>query len=276
MTKKAKKSDKSIKLMDYRLFSSTKDRLLRLLTKVIHGESGLLTITTPNPEQVVLAHHHPGFKTALQSADILIPDGIGLVWASQFLAKHSGDQRLTERIAGVDVAAEVLKVLPPKDKVLIIGGRDYADSNLQTGQTICEYHSGCTDQEISDSQVWWMEGFEQVSEATSLENKSILQAVDRLKPSVVLVAFGAPWQEEWLLENKSILATNNVKIAMVVGGAIDFLTGKVPRAPKYIQKIGLEWLFRLFKQPWRWKRQVKLLEFVWLVFLTRFGLLRWD
>lgn len=79
---------------------------------------------------------------------------------------------------------------------------------------------------------------------------------------ILFVAFGAPKQEFWISE---YLEKIPVKIAIGVGGAFDYISGKTPRAPLFLQNIGLEWLFRLIMQPWRIKRQLSLLQFIWLV-----------
>jgi N-acetylglucosaminyldiphosphoundecaprenol N-acetyl-beta-D-mannosaminyltransferase len=79
---------------------------------------------------------------------------------------------------------------------------------------------------------------------------------------ILFVAFGAPKQEFWINENLDKIP---VKVAIGVGGAFDYISGKTPRAPTFIRSIGLEWLFRLVVQPWRIKRQLALIEFIWLV-----------
>ncbi|MFI5391913.1 MAG: WecB/TagA/CpsF family glycosyltransferase [Bacteriovoracales bacterium] len=84
---------------------------------------------------------------------------------------------------------------------------------------------------------------------------------------ILFVAFGSPKQEKWIYEN---LPNINVRVAIGVGGAFDFISGKVRRAPVWIRKIGLEWLFRLIIQPWRIKRQLSLPKFVILVLKERF------
>jgi UDP-N-acetyl-D-mannosaminuronic acid transferase (WecB/TagA/CpsF family) len=83
-----------------------------------------------------------------------------------------------------------------------------------------------------------------------------------LPVDILFVAFGCPKQEFWISENLDKIP---VKIAIGVGGAFDYLSGKIPRAPGFVRAIGFEWLFRLVVQPWRWKRQISLLEFIWLV-----------
>ena len=82
------------------------------------------------------------------------------------------------------------------------------------------------------------------------------------KPHFVFVAFGSPDQELWIGRHKKILSG---RVVIGVGGAFDYLSNNIKRAPVVIQKIGMEWLYRLVIQPWRWKRQLKLIKFVWLV-----------
>ena len=85
-----------------------------------------------------------------------------------------------------------------------------------------------------------------------------------LSPSidVLFVAFGFPKQEEWMYNNIDML---NVRVMMGVGGAFDYISGKVPRAPGFIRRFGFEWLYGLLRQPWRFQRQLALIEFIWLV-----------
>ncbi len=87
-----------------------------------------------------------------------------------------------------------------------------------------------------------------------------------MRIDILFVAFGFPKQEEWIAKN---LASLPVIAAMGVGGAFDYLSGEVVRAPRFIRRIGFEWLFRLVKQPWRLKRQKALLVFIWLVVRQR-------
>ncbi len=122
-------------------------------------------------------------------------------------------------------------------------------------------------------QEWGNEGFGFVSNSKFKIQSSKLQfkiknLVSKTKDQrqktidILFVAFGAPKQEMWMAENLDKLP---VKVMMGVGGAFDYLSGKVPRAPILIRRLGFEWLFRLIVQPWRIKRQLALLEFIWLV-----------
>ena len=121
------------------------------------------------------------------------------------------------------------------------------------------------------SALYWHEAFLNVTQQTQEENIVLLDFIRKLKPVAVFVALGAPHQEKWIVDNKKFLEESGVRVAMVVGGSFDVLLGKIARAPKWMQKIGLEWLFRLFQEPWRWRRQLKLLSFVKMVFQEAFN-----
>lgn len=111
----------------------------------------------------------------------------------------------------------------------------------------------------------WLEGYQNVKKMTGEETEAVKKAIGELRPEVVLVAFGAPEQERWLIENRGWLGEMGVGVGMSIGGSIDFLTGKVHRAPEIWRKTGFEWLFRLGRQPWRAKRQLALAKFLELV-----------
>lgn len=110
-----------------------------------------------------------------------------------------------------------------------------------------------------------IQGLENVASATNKEKKKLLEEIEKFRPALVLVGFGAPKQEEWVVENRVFLEKVGVRVVMVVGGALDVWAGKVKRAPRVVRFLGLEWLWRLVQEPWRWRRQLRLLKFVRLV-----------
>ncbi|GIW04942.1 MAG: hypothetical protein KatS3mg059_1562 [Thermomicrobiales bacterium] len=119
---------------------------------------------------------------------------------------------------------------------------------------------------------WWSEGTpEPVDDAASLEHIAASGARS------VAVAYGAPGQVLWIARNQAALGELGVRVAVGVGGALDFVAGVTPRAPKWMRAAGLEWLFRLLRQPWRWRRQLVLPVFAlavlreWLARLWRRG-----
>lgn len=194
-------------------------------------------IVTPNPEIVVLAQKNHELQEILNSADLAIPDGIGLIWAAKILGEH-----LKERVTGVDLMLKLCELAVKKRwKIGILGGR--GDTIFRTAKVL-----SCK--------------FPKLNLRVFQNNK-----IDE-RLNVLFVAFGAPKQEKWIFSN---LPKIPVRVAMGVGGAFEMITGIQKRAPKFIQNLGFEWLWRLILQPWRIKRQINLLVFIYLVFKESFG-----
>lgn len=221
-----------------------------------------LSIFTPNPEQVVTAKHDQIFADALANADYLLPDGIGLVLASKILNFFGKtDQKITERLPGVELVEHLLFLAKQKNlKTLIIGGRDYMGSF--EGEAFEDKKS----LKKMGENLYWTEGYQEKAEILPVEEEALVSIIKQLKPDLVFVALGAPDQEEWIINHLQLLEENQAKIAMAVGGSFDFLFAKVKRASFLMQKMGLEWLWRLMKQPWRRHRQLRLIEFIYLTF----------
>ena len=93
-------------------------------------------------------------------------------------------------------------------------------------------------------------------------NNEVVAKINKFKPDILLVAYGAPWQEKWISAN---LGELKAKVVMGVGGTFDYLTGRAKLPPRWMEKLGLEWLWRLILEPWRWRRQVNLVRFAWRV-----------
>ncbi len=245
-----KKTDKTSSLFQLELFGKGKAQLLKIIKKWLEEGSKLHLVMTPNPEQVVQSRENQSFLSALQSADLLLPDGVGLIWASRILGRL-----LSEKISGIWLVEKLLQLAQQQElKVLVIGGREYAQSDQ------IKYQGYSLN---------WTAGHKQVARPTRDEEAELEARIKELQPEIVFVAFGAPQQELWLVKHRSLLEENKVKIAMAVGGSFDFLLGKVKRAPSWWRKVGLEWLFRLIVEPWRWRRQLRLLHFGSLVLKLR-------
>lgn len=235
------------------IFGSNKVELLEFFKKSIFRENkqkNVFLAFTPNPEQIVLAESDSGFNQVLKQADILVPDGVGLVVASKILSSDSNPS-IKERIPGRVLVEDLLALAKSnKLKVLLIGGRDYS-------------HTGKV--KVNGVEIEWDQGYQDVFNPTQGEEVSLKERIDKVKPDILFVAFGAPMQEKWLVSHKEVLSKSNIKLGMAVGGSFDYLLGIVPSPPLWISKIGLEWLFRLVIQPWRYKRQLKLISFMMLV-----------
>lgn len=194
-------------------------------------------VFTPNSEMVMTAQHDEKLKCALGAADMVIPDGIGVVWASKY-----SEKKLSERVAGCDLVQDVLKELAGTDKtVYFLGGApgvaELASDNMRkkhVGLKIIGTQHGYFKQE---------------------EDNIIVENIKSLKPDLLLVGLGVPRQEKWIVDNKDRLG---VKVAIGVGGTIDIMAGTAKRAPVIFQKLGLEWSYRLIKQPTRIVRMMQL------------------
>ena len=155
-----------------------------------------------------------------------------------------------ERITGIDVVNHLLvHAHHTNKKILVLGGRMYGGEDVSSTMPTLKKL-----QLSSLTQAFWMEGYADIAHPAENEEAVIAQTLKKLQPAYVFVAFGAPHQERWLIEHSD-------QLGMAVGGSFDVLTGQLKRAPSLFQQLHLEWLFRLFQEPWRWRRQTKLLLF---------------
>lgn len=185
-------------------------------------------IVTPNPEMIVAAQKDEGFKKILNGADLSIPDGTGL--------KLSG--KIKNTFAGIDFMEKLIELANEKGFTTgFLGGRD----------GVAKKCSECLLQKYPKLEVVLI----------SSDPKIKIPPLDLL-----FVALGHGKQEKWIDEN---LKKIPVHVVMGVGGAFDYLGGFVPRAPKVLRNLGLEWFFRLMVQPWRIKRQLALIKYLWLI-----------
>ena len=245
------------------------------------AQSKLKLIATPNPEQVVLASKNQEFLAVLNQFDVLIPDGVGLVWASRFFkARGLIETAVKERVTGVDLVSWLLEFAFEYNlKVLLVGGKDLGKLKIQNLKLkieddndnqlvvhdVREMNLDKRDRlKNKQTVVYWTEAYKDKLKRTKKEEAELKNLISKLRPDIVLVAFGAPFQEMWLLEHRQLLERSGVKLGMVVGGALDMLVGRLPRAPYIMQQLGLEWFWRLVLEPSRIKRQLKLLKFIWL------------
>lgn len=191
-------------------------------------------VVTPNPEILVIANKNKNYKNVLNSAKLALPDGIGIVIAGKILRKG-----FKERITGTDLLEKLCKEVAKKPITIGFLGAGPGVA-FKTAECLRKKYPGL---KVALAQEEWNEGF----------SKQI---------DILFVAFGSPKQELWIAQNLEKLPVN---VAVGVGGAFDFISGEVKRAPRLIRKIGLEWLYRLIKQPWRIRRQLSLLTFIFLV-----------
>lgn len=190
---------------------------------------------TPNAEFVQRAQKDEAFCRALNGADMVLPDGIGVVYAAKILGTP-----LQQRLPGCDFAAELCRWLAQNGKKLFLlgakpGVAEQAARNLEQknpGLCVCGVHDGYFK-----------------------EDAAVADEIRRAGADVVFVCLGAPKQEYWMIEHGAKTAAS---LLIGLGGSLDVFAGTVKRAPEVWQKLGLEWLYRLLKQPSRFGRMAKL------------------
>lgn len=238
---------KKIKILKIGFNNLDYNQVLEYLLKIIEKGDGSRYFVTPNPELLVIADRENSYRKILNSADLALSDGIGVVWASKFLGRP-----LRHRLSGADLMESVCRDVATRPiTVGFLGG----------GPNIAENTSKCLRQKYPGLKVLLTYGGNPDSKTLDHIRKEIKDKGDK-KIDILFVAFGSPKQEIWISDNLKDLPA---KLTIGVGGSFDFVSGKIKRAPLWVRKFGLEWLFRLIMQPWRIKRQVSLINFVFLV-----------
>lgn len=197
-------------------------------------DAGQHYIVTPNPEIILAAHADEEFFYVLNQADLAIADGFGLKIAAALMGKK------LNRISGSDLSPEIIKIAQNlKYKIAIINWNEGLSSSQQITSALNAKYPGLEFVIIS-------------TERKSFLSVEELEILNNFKPQILFSALGAPYQEKIIYHNLKKIPS--LKLALGVGGSFDFMTGRAKRAPKFFRTIGLEWFWRLLKQPKRIKR----------------------
>lgn len=208
-------------------------------------------IATANPEFVMRAQIDGHFMSVLCQADLCLADGIGLVWASQRYGRP-----LPERVPGSELVYHVAEQCAQNGWRLFLLGAAEGVAAEAAAILTAKYPS-------------LMIAGTYAGSPHPAENAALVERVNASAADVLYVAYGAPKQDKWIARNKEALTT--VRVAIGVGGSLDFITGRAIRAPKWVQNLGLEWLHRLIKEPWRWRRMLALPRFALKILLSKAG-----
>jgi len=239
-----KKMDKSVQIFGVTIFGT---QMRQVLSKVGLQRKEMLHIATVNPEYVMEARGNSQFREILAHC-LTVADGHGVVWA---LRLAQGKQ--IERISGVELAEEILKLADERgEKVFLLGA--------QTG--IAEKAALEMASKYPHAHFMSYAGAQTVKVEKSEEASMTIAKINGFEPDYLLVAYGSPWQDIWIEENRPYL---RVRVAMGVGGTLDEWAGVVANCLARMDKIGLKWMWRVLHEPWRWKRVVKVLQFGTLV-----------
>ena len=280
-----KKSSNEREVLGIPFFTGKHEKVLGKIKKRLESDENYpLVIVTPNPEQLVMADKMPEFKADLLKADVRIPDGFGLVVADRlktFFGNHSWSIR--ERVTGIDImSSATVAALRAGRHVFFLGGANgagrRAKERIEALVANTEYRTLSFGQnanekaQIDETLLSTFKGSISIEHENEAELNTSLIHIKKHETEILFVAYGAPWQERWVIKNREQLGKIGVKVVMVVGGSFDILAGITPRAPQIMQNLGLEWMWRLWLQPTRWRRQLNLLRFVWLVILDLLGI----
>lgn len=196
-------------------------------------------IVAINPEKIMKAQKDKSLKELLNSADIKIPDGVGVILAS----KLKGG-RIKKRVTGIDLMQNICRMASEKGyKVFLLGAKP----------GIADKASGILKNRYGGLNIAG------VRDGYFKDDDEVISDIKKVHPDILFVAMGSPRQEYWIKKNMNKIGT---PLLMGIGGSLDVICGNIKRAPKWMCKFGLEWLYRLIKEPWRIKRMAVLPKFL--------------
>ena len=234
-----------IDIMGLQFDNITMEEALDAAKALLQGEHAA-RVVTPNAEIAYEALHDENMRTLLNSAELMLPDGAGVVLASKILKTP-----LRQKVAGVDFADGLLGVLETTGQSLYLLGSKPGVGEL-AAQKMTQKHPKLRIAGIAD-------GYFQ-------DEAPVIDKINASGADVLFVCLGAPKQEQFMARHQKAL---HVKLMAGLGGTLDSFAGTVKRAPKWMIRLNLEWLYRLIKEPKRFKRMLRLPKYLWAVVCKR-------
>lgn len=232
-------------IMGLQFDNITMEEALDAAKALLQGEHAA-RVVTPNAEIAYEALHDENMRTLLNSAELMLPDGAGVVLASKILKTP-----LKQKVAGVDFADGLLGVLETTGQSLYLLGSKPGIGEL-AAQKMMQKHPKLKIAGIAD-------GYFQ-------DETPVIDKINASGADVLFVCLGAPKQEQFMARHQKAL---HVKLMAGLGGSLDSFAGTVKRAPKWMIRLNLEWLYRLIKEPKRFKRMLRLPKYLWAVVCKR-------
>ncbi len=241
------KTEEEVEFFNIRISNRPKQENLSIVENFIKDRNKTHLVVTLNGEMASKAFNDKEFFEILKTADLVIPDGIGIVWGARKFGK-----RIIYRIPGIEFAWDLLKIAEDKGYTIYFLGakREVLEKALTKIRSsfpnlkISGYHSGYFDK---------------------IEEKEIIEEINQNKTDILFAGMGGGKQEKWIRSHKEL----KVPVAIGVGGSFDVWSGRVKRAPSLIQKMGLEWLYRMIVQPTRILRMRHIISFIIKVLFKR-------
>ena len=229
-----------IKVLGYKIFKNNINDVIDYI-----DNKNKVHIISGNPEVLYTGLNNKNlFENFTSSNSLIIPDGVGIQIAAKFLKTP-----VKEKIAGIDLMKEIIKKLSLENKSIYLLGT--TNENLKA--CVTNIRNNYPKVKI----VGYKDGYFDINNP-----KELLKEIKEKEPYAIFVAMGCPRQEEFIVKYMDELPC---KILMGVGGSFDVIAEKVNRAPKWMIKLGLEWLYRVLKEPWRIKRLGSIPKFLFLV-----------
>lgn len=219
---------------------------VRTIQTFLHSGEKLRQVCTVNPEFVMEARRNRTFRHLLNNVDLATPDGVGIVLAARLLGTP-----VRGRATGVGIVHRLASLSAQEGYSIFLLGAAPGIAEEAADALTKRYPSARIAGTYAGS-------------PHAIDWEEIYRRLQVARPDILLVAYGAPRQDLWIDEHRDQLPSS-IKVAMGVGGVFDYLSGRVPLAPSLIRRIGLEWLYRLAKQPWRWRRILKVFAFAALI-----------
>ena len=234
-----------INVLDVEFDNCTMDEAVTAALNAIDARSGSYVVT-PNPEIVMMARTDSALAQAIDHAEMVLPDGIGVIYGAKILGTP-----LQEKLPGIDFAQNLMIQLAQRNGSVFLFGAKPGVAEL-AGEKLAQKYEGLVIAGTCD-------GYFQ-------DDAPIIEQINSVHPDLLLVCLGAPKQELWMEQHSGEL---NVGLMAGLGGSLDVFAGVTQRAPEIWQKLGLEWMYRLLKEPKRIVRMMKLPQFVLCVMKKR-------
>ena len=266
----------TVEVLGVRFHNLTRAEAAKAIAELA-GARGQSYVVKPYSEFMPRAVQDPAVRDTLNGAALCLADGVGILWAAHYLSLSGDGKRalwqlplslaalalnpkavrrpLRENMAGVDLTWQLLSELDAVGATVFLLGGTEAEVN-SARERIAEHIPGLS---IAGAHSGHFK-------TKGAENDAVISRINAASPQALLVAMGFPLQERWIAANLGRLKVN---VAVAEGGSFSFISGATRRAPAWMRRAGLEWLFRLLRQPWRLRRQLAIPVFVWMVVRER-------
>lgn len=243
----APENQEKIPILDVHVHRVTMEETLCLIDHFVR-EGGTHHVVTLDSAMCVMARQDDQLRAIIQGADLVTPDSAGVLWAS----RRCGSP-LPQRVAGIEIVERLCALSAERGYRLFFLGAAPGVAQTAAEKMRLRYPGCCI--------VGTHDGF-----FSPVEEPAIIERINQSRPDVLCVALGIPKQEKWIARNRARL---NASVCIGIGGTLDVLSGRVKRAPHWMQRLNLEWLYRFLSNPRKIRKILTLPRFVWLTLTTR-------